>query len=261
MNKMPFQYKEKQEWINWFTFLVGILPDDLSQKGAIEINKLFCSDFCQEEFTIIDTNLSEFQLRDKLNELLKENKDISLKDFIKKATLINKRGYLVSNSFPNYNHERRKGFIDFLRSQFDFIESGDKFIIVSKNSEGKERMTILRNLSKIESISHPHFWKLINNCKKDNECKLAFCQKCNPEFKTLFSEQQRKQIHEILTNSPSEENDAIRDPKVSSDYVLKMFFKKFKDSCKDYRIIVHWDWIIIFDNPQAKYEIMNFLVM
>lgn len=217
---------------------MGILPDDLSQKGATEINKLFCSDFCQEEFTIIDTNLSEFQLKEKLSELLENNQDVPLKEFIEKASLINERGYLVSNAFPNYDHERRRKFIDFLRGQFDFIESGDKFIIVPKNAEGKERIIILRNLSKIEFIRHPHFWGLINNCKEESECKLAFCQKCNPEFKTLFNEQQRRQINEILTNPPSKEN-IIYHPKVSSDYVLKMFFKKFKDSYRDYKIIAH----------------------
>jgi hypothetical protein len=40
-----------------------------------------------------------------------------------------------------------------------------------------------------------------------------------------------------------------------------MFFKKFKDSYRDYKIIAHWEWIIIFDNPQAKYQVINFLVM
>jgi hypothetical protein len=81
---------------------------------------------------------------------------------------------------------------------------------------------------------------LINNCKEGHECKLAFCQKCNSEFELLFDEQQRRQIHEILTSLPTKEN-IVYQSQVSSDYVLKKFHEKFKDKDKEHNIIIHWD--------------------
>lgn len=259
MNNVPFQYKEKQEWINWFTFLVEILPDDLSREGSLELSDLFNSDFCDEENTLILTDLSGIELREKLFKLLEKNQDMPLNEFIKKATLINKEGYLLSNSSLSYNHQRRREFIDFLKNKFDFIESGDQMIIIPKTSKGERGIVILRNLSKIEFIRYPHFWNLINNCKESRECKLAFCQKCNTEFELLFDEQQKKQIHEILASPPTKEN-IVYQPQVSSDYILKKFCEKFKDKDKEHNIIVHWDWIIILNNPQAKYKVTTFLV-
>ncbi|CAG8770409.1 22710_t:CDS:2, partial [Racocetra persica] len=43
----------------------------------------------------------------------------------------------------------------------------------------------------------------------------------------MFSEQQKKQIYEILTNLPAKE-EIIYYPRVSSDYVLKKFYEEFK---------------------------------
>jgi hypothetical protein len=261
MNDMlPLQYKEKQEWINWFTFLVEILPDNLSQEGNQELNKLFNSDFCDEENTLILTNLSGIELRKRLLELLEDNKDMPLANFIKKASLINKKGFLLSNSLPPYNHRRRREFISFLKSKFDFIESGDQMIIVPKIGNKAQGIIFLRNLSKIEFIRYPHFWNLINNCKEGNECKLVFCKKCNPEFENLFNEEQKKQINEILTNPPSKEN-IIYYPKTGSDYILKKFHEKFKGKENEHNMIIHWDWIIILNNPQAKYRFTNLLEM
>ncbi|CAG8801739.1 28115_t:CDS:2 [Gigaspora margarita] len=226
MNDKTLEYKEKQ--------------DDLSQKGSLEMNNLFCSDFCQEEHTLIATDLSGIELKKRLTKLLNNNQNMPLKDFIKGASLINQKGHWLSNSLPAYNHQRRREFIDFLKSKFDFIESGDKMIIIPKTREGKSGITFLQNLSKVEFIRYPYFWNLINNCKEGHECKLAFCQKCNPEFETLFNEQHKKQIHEILINPPAKEN-IVYYPQVGSDYVLKKFYEKFKGKENEHNIIVHWD--------------------
>jgi len=133
------------------------LPSDLSQGGSIEMNNLFCSDFCQEEHTLIDTNLSGIELKKRLTKLLNSNQNMPLKDFIKRASLINQKRLLLANQLPIYDHQRRKKFIDSLKNKFDFIESGDQIIIVPKKNEKEQRIIFLRNLTNIESIRYPHF--------------------------------------------------------------------------------------------------------
>src|SRR4051812_41926494 len=98
------------------------------------MNNLFCSDFCQEEHILIATDLSGIELKKRLLELLEKNKSMPLDEFIKKATLINKEKerYPFPISLSKYDHQRRRKFIDFLKSMFDFIESGDKMIIIRK---------------------------------------------------------------------------------------------------------------------------------